>query len=361
VSEWTIDHYRPGDETGILQLFKEVFGEERSLALWRWRYGELPGTGESILVFKDKKGDICGHYAALPLAMSYRGKRVYGTLRLDFMVRPDMQGKGIGGLLIDAVRERARGRFVLAYAFPNTRSTKITRAKRPQFLGEAPIYWRLEDLGALLRGLGRTGVPPTLVACANAVMRAVYHLAALPDLRGKRYLHREDKLFEGNLGKQAHYRRERCDIYVIRDEPFLRWRFDRHPEMEYSVLFISHKEDGGDPMGYVVLAVRDYQGFRIGFIVDILVQPPGLRPVRYILAQATAWFRGRGVETISCLMTGRNPYTTALRSLGFVRVPHRFMPRDLNLTIRTFDPDIDKDHATDPDNWILTWADTDLV
>ncbi len=61
------------------------------------------------------------------------------------------------------------------------------------------------------------------------------------------------------------------------------------------------------------------------------------------------------------MMTGRNAYTGALQGLGFFRVPRRFMSRELNMSIMVFDPDLDFEYATDPDNWVLTWADIDLM
>jgi hypothetical protein len=30
--------YSPGDETGIVRLFKTVFGREMSLREWKWNY-----------------------------------------------------------------------------------------------------------------------------------------------------------------------------------------------------------------------------------------------------------------------------------------------------------------------------------
>jgi GNAT superfamily N-acetyltransferase len=361
ISDLLIDHYKPGDELAILELFQKAFGEERSLALWRWRYGELPGATENILLVKDESGELCGHYAALPFNMIYRGREIPGALRLDLMVHPERQRMGIGGLLIDALRENMKGRIALVISFPNPKSTVPTIRKGPHYLGEAPLYWRLEDVSSLSKVLGWAHMPRPLAACANTAIRAFYRLIALPTWLERRYGHEERRSFEEGEAGQAGYRRQECGIYLVRDEAFLRWRFDAHPEMEYTILFLKGRGRTDTPTGYAVLTVLEYQGFRIGFIVDILVDPPAISPARYILSQAARWFKAQKVEAISCMMTGKNAYTSALVSLGFYRVPNRFMPRDLNLSFRVFDPDIDYDYATDPGNWIITWADTDLV
>ncbi len=277
------------------------------------------------------------------------------------MVRPDLQRMGIGSLLVDSIRRHMKGRCALAFCFPNTKSTGTTIKKGPQYLGETPLFWRLEDASSLCRGLGWARPPLLFTAVANAVMRAFYRLLAAPSLLEGRYGHERERGF-GEAGKRhAGHRRDDCGIYVRRDEAFLRWRFDANPETDYTVMSLAPRRRRDDTAGYIVLAVREYGGFRIGFIVDILVYHLALRPARYLIAQAARWFEEQRVETISCMMTGKNAYTGALKSLGFIRVPNRFMPRDLNLSFRVFDPEIDRDFATDPDNWILTWADTDLI
>jgi hypothetical protein len=131
--------------------------------------------------------------------------------------------------------------------------------------------------------------------------------------------------------------------------------------VEYVILFLHERKGGEDPVGYAVLAIKEIEGSVIGFIVDVLVYPPVFRPARYLLSRAVQWLRAQEPDFISCLMTGKNAYTRALLSLGFMPVPHRLLPRNLGLSFFIYDPDIDRSYATDPDNWIITWADTDLV
>ncbi len=303
---------------------------------------------------------MCGHYAALPLTIRYRGRDIPGALRLDLMIHPERQRMGLGLFLIESMRQHMNGRISLVTSFPNDKSTGPTIKKGPHYLGEAPLYWRMQDISSFFRGLGWTRIPSLVAAGMNMVMRALYSLIALPSLWEKRYRHDERRGFED--GKSlADYPRDACGIYFKRDEAFLRWRFDRHPEMDYTVIFLESGGRENSTDGYIVLTVMEYGGFRIGFIVDILVHPLALRPARYLIAQAARWFETRGVETISCMMAGKNAYTLALQSLGFFRVSNRFMPRELNLSFRVLDPDLDFDYATDPLNWIITWADTDLV
>ena len=68
-SPWSIRPYEPGDEEQILRLFKKVFGRERSLAHWQWKYRDNP-EGAQILVAVTDAGEVVGHYAGIPVRVT---------------------------------------------------------------------------------------------------------------------------------------------------------------------------------------------------------------------------------------------------------------------------------------------------
>ena len=352
--------YREGDEEEILDLFKKAFGQELSLETWRWKYASLAGARENIFLLRDREGKLCGHYAALPFTLVYEGKELPAALRVDFMIPPDLQRKGLGGLLIEACRKKLAEWCALHVAFPSPSSTPVTRKKQPHILDEAPIYWRLTDARAALRAAG-WGSPPTLAAAAaNIVLRNLYRLLSFPWFSRKISCQVREG-FAGSIPGDAEFRRPGCGIYFRRDARFLHWRFDQNPQREYAIVLLESRGRDTGPGGYAVLATMEYQGFRLGFIVDILVDPPGILAARRLLNEALERLEAQGVEAVTCMMTGRNAYTRALMSLGFVKVPNRFLPRALNVTVHVYNPGLDRDHACNLDNWILTWADTDLV
>ncbi|MGQ9702966.1 MAG: GNAT family N-acetyltransferase [Actinomycetota bacterium] len=359
--ELELTGYRPGDEHAILGLFRETFGQERGLESWRWRYEGLAGNTEHILLVRDREGNLCGHYASQIFTVVYREKEIMGALRLDFMVHPDFQRKGIGGLLIDASRKHLAERCSLHISFPNPNSTSITRKKRPHFMDEAPIYWRLADVGSLFKAAGLRSCPPFFLRWANAMLRSAYRLLELPTLLDRGLECEVGTRFAELLPESPSFRRQGCGIYFKRDAAFLRWRFDENPERDYTLLFLGPRGGARGQEGYAVLAVMEYQGFSMGFIVDLLADPPRSRTIRYVLSRALKWFREQEVEAVTCMMSGRNAYTRALKSLGFVKVPNRFLPRALNISLCVYDPGLDRDYVCNLDNWIITWADTDLA
>jgi GNAT superfamily N-acetyltransferase len=360
-SEWRVETYRPGDEEQILELFHASFGERKSAAWWRWKYLERSESPAHILLVRDVKGDICAHYAALPFTIC-RGKEEWtGALRLDMMVRSDYRHKGIADTLVKAIQIHADPGKAFAYGFPSPSSMGVSRKTKRHHLDEIPIYWRLGKTAVLFAKLGCGDKAARLAARpADLLLAAVYRALELIPPAGRRFRLRRTEGFAAEAPAAGSWERKGENFHTSRDASFLEWRFDRNPETDYTVFLLTHGDGSTQPLGYAVLAIQEIQGLRIGFIVDLLVDPPCMRPARLLLSRAARWFGEEDVDVLSCIMTGKNAYTRALRSLGFIRLPHSILPRSLHLWLRVNDPDIDE-AARDPRNWIITWADTDLV
>ena len=82
---WTIRPYQPGDEAQILALFKKVFGIERSLQHWYWKFRDNPGGDTHIYLAVTESGRIVGQYAGLPVLMHWDGETLRLTQILDVM------------------------------------------------------------------------------------------------------------------------------------------------------------------------------------------------------------------------------------------------------------------------------------
>ncbi|MEZ0360665.1 MAG: GNAT family N-acetyltransferase [Hydrogenobacter sp.] len=82
--------YMEGDEEGIRELFRTVFGKEMSKELWQWKY-KAHGLGTMVYVAEDK-GRIIAHYGAVPRRCLFFGKEVISAVISDSMVHPNYRG-----------------------------------------------------------------------------------------------------------------------------------------------------------------------------------------------------------------------------------------------------------------------------
>src|SRR5262245_21856335 len=81
---WKCRSYQPGDEAGIIKLYRQVFDREISEEFWPWCYLRSPDGPAVIVVLEDDEG-IVGHYAVQPRTFWESGTRCLAGIALGTM------------------------------------------------------------------------------------------------------------------------------------------------------------------------------------------------------------------------------------------------------------------------------------
>jgi hypothetical protein len=79
--------YRPGDESGILILYREVFHVNLSLEMWEWFYQKVPEKATIVVIAENDDG-IVGHYGIQPRPFWLGGQPCLAGLTVGTMVHP---------------------------------------------------------------------------------------------------------------------------------------------------------------------------------------------------------------------------------------------------------------------------------
>jgi hypothetical protein len=111
----------------------------------------------------------------------------------------------------------------------------------------------------------------------------------------------------------------------------------------------------------LVLRLLQLRGARLGFVVELLVDPAAPRAGRALLRSAARYTRAAGGVALSALLPAGGPVRDALRRAGFVRVPEPLHPQVIRLSARGFGRHAGSAALADPSAWLLSWADTDVV
>jgi hypothetical protein len=197
--------YRPGDETGIVKLFKNIFDREMSVEEWRWKYtGRGKGKVYSSVAVTETN-EIVAHYGGIPHRMIYRGREVYGLAIGDVMVYPEFRGlKLFKKIAVIVPAEAVKDGIILGYGFPNARAMTL-----PEKLG---LYEKVEDVSEATKE----------VLFNNNLNRFIYQISPLS--------------FEDN-GIDALWKSvaDEVKLAVIRDRDYLRWRYQKHPFLQYEL------------------------------------------------------------------------------------------------------------------------------
>lgn len=267
--------YRPGDEHGILELYRIVFGLELSLEAWQWYY-----RGAEIAV-ADSDGQIVGHYAVQPRPFSVAGQRCTAGLVVGSMVAPEFRNVTT---FLDTARccyDLCRARAIpFVYAFPNDNVWLVRR--------------RMLDWSAL----------PSL----TALVAAPEDLALpLPDQSVVR-LPDGDAIAASWLATN-----DATAIRPVYSEEFLAWRLHK-PDVAYPIYV---HESGGQLRGYIVLKHYEGNGQREGHILALRVAPGAETEVAtQLLARAKAHFVEARVARVSTWLLPASPVFAAVTAVG---------------------------------------------
>jgi GNAT superfamily N-acetyltransferase len=99
--------YASQDDVRLMALLREVWSHKRDIEndvhdRWWWQWDEPP-----LYVVEDPaQGTLAGLCAYIPFALRTNGMELPSAWFVDFYVRPDYQGKGLGTRLTQAVQNR---------------------------------------------------------------------------------------------------------------------------------------------------------------------------------------------------------------------------------------------------------------
>ncbi len=137
-----------------------------------------------------------------------------------------------------------------------------------------------------------------------------------------------------------------------RDTARLQWRFDQSPDRgDYSRFYLLRR---GRPVGYVVVRATTWHEEKALKVVDYLAAPRHLGP---LFAHTVRTARDEGVAILRCRTLNDRARAT-FRSLGFLRARHASRTHELAVHIDDRDPS--RPLVSNPKNWFVTDADSDL-
>jgi len=359
--KWITRGYKPGDEDGILALWKASFpdGEigRADLAYWNWQFRDPPAGSANIrLAAVDEL--IVGHYAVIPVPMQVRGEEIQGTLSLDTMTHPDYQRQGIlTTLASELYAQLGQQGFPITYGFPNDNSIgPLTGKLQWSYVCSLAVYVKplnpdvIVDqllpnpmLTAAARPLARFGAR-ILTAPSRAPSQAQAHLCWLD-----RFDARADELWLAT--------HDPSKITLTRSADLLNWRYFQNPLRDYRAVAY---EEGGDLVAYAVLRCMEQFELRGGMITELICQPGRDDALQAVLAAVEEHFVQEEADLTACLVHGDGQATRLLKQNGFLRAPKRAF-KEWYFGVRLNDDSVRPDWATDPDRWYLTFGDTDVI
>jgi hypothetical protein len=318
--------YRAGDERPINDGFNEVFGLQRTLEEWRWKFREV-GPNSAIMLALEPSGEILAHYSALVVPLRVGNRMMNAGQIVDiYSRRRAREGLAAARVFRDAVRRfvaefcSADG-LAVTYGFPGPRHLSLVR------------------LGVASHGKAEMTPQPVQLWTRSAALsgslwprhevQVGFDRSALDELWGRAST--------------------RYGIGVVRDAAWISRRFVGRPGVEY--VHLAARRRGGVHAWAVVRP-----GAPVTSLAELVWDGESPGALLALDREVGRVARRAGAERVEMWLAGDRLAAEVFSRCGWVPGPH---PVGLHMTAYTFDQRLDP--GSFPDGFYLTMGDADLV
>ncbi len=330
---FVIREYREGDEVRILEMFNEVFGQQRTYAHWYWKYRDNPYGKNAISLAETRDGELAAHYAGYPVPLVLPRGNAHAETRAfhmaDKMTKKKFRASGYGRRsLLVRTAEHFYSTFTdegtsFSYGFVtgNSRKLGILFLK---YISIEPVIYRALDI--------------------TKGQKTRFYLE-----RFKGFTVTEERSVDAEWDQFFRNTVNDYHLLVRRDARYVHWRYVSCPDKEYRLFSIRRR---GRLMGWSVFEKKG-NALLWG---DALFHRSTVTHLRYFLSSVISAVNDGTLKTVEGWF-GRKPgwWDKALRDTGFVAMRE---PSALHLTIRNGSDEKIPDLLRE--SLYFTWGDSDL-
>lgn len=327
---WIIRPYRTGDEEQILKLFHKVFGVERSLAHWRWKFRDNPAGRCRIRLAETSSGELVGQYAVLPVRMAWGEETVVFIQVIDVMVdagfRRGLKRPGLFSVLADrSIADfGGPGKASVGYGFPTPDHLRIGR----RVAGYIPLH-------------------PVVTLVRDLAQRRSDRLP----FRSRLFRTVETDRCGDEIDALWAQVRPELPVAAIRNAQYLNWRYADCPDVRYRMIVAGHPLTGS-PSGMAILRMG-VRGEPVAALVDWLVSGRAAGASLALLAHCEWAAREAGMAQMQAWFP---PYSRSYRlfqEMGFLPAESAY-----DLVALPLSSEVSLDGVKD--RWYYTMGDSDI-
>jgi Acetyltransferase (GNAT) domain len=313
--------YHPGDESGILTLYRDVFNVNLSPEMWEWCYRKVPEK-DTIIVVAENDDGIVGHYGIQPRPFWLCGQPCLAGLTVGTMVHPSARNLTtlveMATMAYDLSRQEG---LSFLYSFSRDEAWKV----RQVVLGWQALPQITAWEGALPFTDGTSSLPVEVYE--TLPMDAASHVS----------FPMEGETYQG-IGH--------------RNTPtWFNWRFFQNSKIPYKLLIAGTLDA---MQGCAVLKVYEKAGVRYGHIVDWQVPLTEAAIATTLLESAWQEFAHEKVEQVSCWALPQSSLFNLLQESGLTRSGKTTNFGYLNLSLES-DAILSTEH-----HWNIFMGDSDV-
>ncbi|WP_455368104.1 GNAT family N-acetyltransferase [[Eubacterium] cellulosolvens] len=340
----------------LLALSKTSFKREKSADLWNWKYCLNPSysSNPEIIVAFDED-EIIGARPFISLCAWIKQEKVKAALFCDTMVHSDHRRKGIFWRMNEfAIKYLSERDYAFIYNFPMPIS----------FIGYLKQGWKCISSTEMLFRMIKLRKLITLKlkkSFSNSTSSLSYKLQ-WGDTRAHTKKPISSDSFQVIISdkylpelRHVDDLRDKNMIHFVRDEKFLKWRFDQHPKKNYRYILLK-KED--ELIGYAVIGIENRtNGLIHGLISDFLIKHDHIDCFRAMINQCITELEESDCDLISLWAFSHQKFRKELLDIfcfkSSLRFPYNKIHKNGYFIIRRL---ISHPAIYDIENWRITYA-----
>ena len=334
----SIRAFDPVVERAYVTLFPA--DPQKSAELLNWRMRANP-HGPARFVIAERGDDIAGMIALVPTRLRNLPGNPLAYQAIDTAVHPSCRGQGL---------------FVELGAF----------AQSPSGLG-AQLLWGFPNANAApgwFRRLGWTnfGAVPLLLkplrsSLAFKQLHAGLGIIDFPLVRARKSLgqpYEDGFAFASDVDQLWRKIAGDFGIAVDRSGDWMRWRVQQKPEANYRSVGI--KTATGELDAFAVTQLADKHGARLLYVMEAMSAKGRERELGELLLSEVSRAAGQGAEAALAWCPRNAPNYSSYRKAGFMPLPPRLRPIEINFGARSYGAD---SAAATADRWYVSFLDSD--
>jgi N-acetylglutamate synthase-like GNAT family acetyltransferase len=358
-----IRKYKEGDEARIAQLlhdnFPNTFEPDSIRKTWVWQFKNRFAVSPPVVV-AEIDSEVVAQYAVMRFPMSYKETRVEGAISTATATDTKHRGKGLFIKLAQALYEDiTKDGCQIVFGFPNAQSIQGFIARLGWFeVGAFPLHLRIIDFFPFVRKyLGNNVLSRTVSRICGIVSKAVF-----PAHKHNNDNYKIGLVPPGGLpaGMAAPWKESAISdkIGVVRDSRYLQWRYLEKPFFTYEIYTVSRE---GALCGCFVIYVAEKLGLKTVYVMECSATGDNHETYSAILDKLDDIARERKADSISMLLMPSHPQYKFFRKGGFIRVPKKVLPQKIYFAAKVLSDQVDVAYVKNPNNWYLSWGDSDVV
>lgn len=330
--------YQQGDAENINALYQRVFGKSRGIAEWRWKFQQL-SSPPAIIIVAEEEGRIIGHAACLKIEAAFQGQPLVLAERVDIMVDPEHQGRGIYKQIVARMLQECESQGIdILYGFPAPKAKEVfLSSAKASDLGNVPRFLAVNHPGALLISkIPALSFAEGVLNKTFGMLRAKKSPYQLKEI-GASELEAIDPLYEQHAASYP--------LHARRGSDYVKRRYMEHPLKDYKV-YALHSANGAS--GYTVLLQETAaNGVSFETIVDLW----GPNDHKQLASMLKAIRLHSQADALNVWAIKGSERYTALKKAGFLHI-NSPMP----FVIKSFNPNVKAELMED---WHLSQSDVD--